>query len=379
MAEPAQANPPYVAAYMPALDGVRALSILLVILAHLGLSRVLPGAFGVTLFFFISGYLITRQLLANLASHGQIGLGGFYLRRALRLMPASLAYIMVAGLLYEAAGGRIGPAGWVSAFAYGANYYDVWGGYVSTVPGVRHPFNILWSLAVEEHFYLLWPLALGLVWRRRGLFWGILGFCLLVLAWRWVLFDACFPDGDGLLCAPPPENPVWRGNQLYLGTDTRADSIGWGALLAIAEARAPGIIRSISASVPLLLLALATLLAVFATHGDFVRFVIRPTLQGASLLVLIPAAIHRDSVVRRALCRRPAVTVGRLSYSLYLWHWAALGVADWAAWDHPTAWLAIAAPLTVILAAVSYFGIEQPMLHLRRRAGSHAPLALTGS
>ena len=129
----------------------------------------------------------------------------------------------------------------------------------------------------------------------------------------------------------------------------------------------------------MLALALATLLAVFAAHGDFARFVIRPTLQGASLLVLIPAAIHRDTVVRRALSCRPAVAIGRLSYSLYLWHWAALGVADWAAGDHPTAWLAIAASLTATLASVSYFGIEQPMLRLRRRAGSHAPLHLSGS
>ena len=141
--------------YLPVLDGLRAVSILLVLLSHLGLDHVLPGAFGVTLFFFISGYLITRQLCGGLARTGRIGFGRFALRRVLRLMPAGLAYILVAGLAYCAAGGLITPAGWLAAIFYGANYYDLWAGYHSTLPGVRHPFNILWSLAIEEHFYAL--------------------------------------------------------------------------------------------------------------------------------------------------------------------------------------------------------------------------------
>ena len=187
-----QSSPADAAAYIPALDGLRAVAILLVVLSHLGLDRVLPGAFGVTLFFFISGYLITRLLLHALRRHGRIGLSRFYLRRALRLAPASFVYIAVSGCLYQWAGGRIAAPAWLSAFFYGTNFYQLWVGYQTSLAGVRQPFNILWSLAIEEHFYLVWPVMLRFIWRSRWTLPAMLGFCAAVLVWRWVLFDTCF-------------------------------------------------------------------------------------------------------------------------------------------------------------------------------------------
>jgi peptidoglycan/LPS O-acetylase OafA/YrhL len=368
-------------AYLPALDGLRAVSILLVVLSHLGLDHVVPGAFGVTLFFFISGFLITRQLAGGLARQGRIDFAGFYLRRALRLMPAGLAYVGAAGGVYAAVGGRITAAGWLAAIFYGANYYDLWVGYHSTLAEVRHPFNILWSLAIEEHFYALWPACLLLVGIGRRAAWWVLALCVAVLVWRVWLWGVCFspglpvlgtPAGGGAgVCGPVNPNPLWRYNRLYLATDTRVDSIAWGAILALAPAGLRG--RPV---VGVLLLGLS-----FAFGGPFARHVVRPSLQGVALLALVPwvmggaGPMGGAAVVQRALCSGGARWLGRLSYSLYLWHWGALGVADYVFPAGGVRWVLVAAPLSLGLAMASYTCIERPMLRLRRRFGSHVPAA----
>jgi peptidoglycan/LPS O-acetylase OafA/YrhL len=349
--------------YLPALDGLRAVSILLVVASHLGADRLVPGAFGVTLFFFISGFLITRQLRAGLLRDGRIGFAGFYLRRALRLMPAAFCFIGVAGLAYVAAGGRITAAGWLAALFYGANYYDLWIGYHSTLAGVRHPFNILWSLAIEEHFYLIWPALLAVLWRGRWALAAALVLCGAVLCWRLWLWGACFAPGAPWVCGPENPNPLWRYNRLYLATDARLDSIAWGAILALAPLR--GSAGRAAAGVGLLMLG-------FFLPGAFARHVLRPSLQGVALLGMVPWLLAGETVVHRALRAGPVRLVGRLSYSLYLWHWAALAVADGVFRAGSAAWVVGAVVLSGGLAAGSYWGIERPMLRLRRRFGSSA-------
>jgi peptidoglycan/LPS O-acetylase OafA/YrhL len=354
--------------YLPALDGLRAVSILLVVFSHLGLAHLVPGAFGVTLFFFISGYLITRQLAVALARRGRIGLARFYLRRALRLLPAAGCFIGLAGLVYVAAGGRIGVAGWAAALFYGANYFDLWGGYRSTLPGVRHPFNILWSLAIEEHFYAVWPLVLGVLWRRRMALAVVVGLCVVVLAWRCWLLNHCFVSGAPSVCGPENVNPLYRYNRLYLATDARLDSLAWGAALALLEQ---------AGRLPPRWLAWpgAVLLAAsFVGGGPLARDVLRPSLQGVALLAGLPLLLDGNGWLARLLSVRPAVFVGRLSYSLYLWHWGALMIADLAATQFSVAWTVIAATLSGVLAVTSYFLIERPMLSLRHRFGSHAQI-----
>ena len=349
--------PPAGSGYIPALDGLRAVSIGLVVASHAGLERVVPGAFGVTLFFFISGFLITRQLLSGLEASGRIGFGGFYARRALRLMPAGVAYVTVAGLLYEAAGGRIGAAGWAAALLYGANVYDLWTGYRSTLAGVRHPFNVLWSLAIEEHFYLAWPAVLAAAWRWRVALWVVLGLCGAALGWRLWLFRELGP-GVG----PFPYK------RLYVGTDTRFDSILWGAVLALVQRPdAAGALFLSRKSGRGEVLGVLLLVASFLLPFDVVRHAVRTTMQGAALVVLVPGWLRW-----RVLAWRPALVVGRLSYSLYLWHWGAFAFADWA-WPG-AAWrqAVLGVPLAFALAVLSYRVIELPMLRWRRRAGSHA-------
>ena len=370
------ARPDPAPGYLPVLDGLRAGAILLVVASHAGVTF-LPGAFGVTLFFFISGYLITRQLLQALIAHGRVGLGGFYLRRALRLLPAGLAYTLVSGLAFAAAGGVITPLGWVGALFYGANIFDLWVGYRSSLPGVRHPFNILWSLAIEEHFYALWPLVLGGVWRRRQMALCVLLVCLAVLGWRWILFDSCGGFAWPTLCGRFHLEPAWRYNRLYLGTDARIDSIAWGALLAMAEHRRSAWVARAARSGIVAPAGMAVLAVSFLVPGEFARHVLRTTLQGVSLLIMFPALLGGVTIIGRLLSARPALLVGRLSYSLYLWHWGAFALADRLAGAHRSAWLAIGLPCAVLLAAFSYICIERPMLRLRRRAGSHVPLSIT--
>ncbi len=369
--------------YLPALDGLRGVSILLVVVSHMGLPHVVPGAFGVTLFFFISGFLITRQLAGGLARQGRVGFAGFYLRRALRLMPAGLVYIGLAGLAYSAAGGRIAWAGWLAALLYGANYYDLWVGYHAGPGGMRNPFGILWSLAVEEHFYALWPLCLALLWhcpgwgrgrgRGRGGRWAVaaaavLAVCAGGLLWRGWLWRHCFVPGAPWVCGPQNASPLWRFNRLYTATDARLDSIAWGALLALAPGLAPARARPAAAGAALLALG-------FCLPGGFARYVLRPSLQGAALCALFPWLLEGRTPVQAALRAKPARLLGRLSYSLYLWHWAAMSAADRLCRNGSVRWVLVAAPLALALAAASYLGVERPMLRVRRRFGSHVAAA----
>ena len=382
--------------YLPALDGLRAVAVLLVVASHAGLERVVPGGLGVTVFFAVSGFLITRQIVAQHRRDGRVGLGGFYRRRLLRLVPAWFAYVALAGGAFALAGGWVGPGGWAAALGQGANYYQLASGYRSTLPGVRHPFNILWSLAVEDHFYLVWPAALLACLARGRLGWA-LGLCLAVcaaaLAWRlWLLGDCFGPRPGAWACLRIEDNPAFRYNRLYLATDTRLDSIAWGAVPALLLALRPAWGARLAAMRVVPALALALLAASLALGGAWAaalpgqagvvlggpagREALRTTVQGAALAVLVPAVALTTHRWRRALEGRAALLVGRASYSVYLWHWGAFALADGLAARGSAGWVALALPLAAGLSAASFLGIERPMLRARRRAGSHAPDAV---
>jgi peptidoglycan/LPS O-acetylase OafA/YrhL len=378
--------------YLPALDGLRAVAVLLVVASHAGLERAVPGGLGVTVFFAVSGFLITRQIVAQHRRDGRVGLGRFYRRRLLRLVPAWLAYVALAGGAFVLAGGWIGVGGWAAALGQGSNYYQLASGYRSVLPGVRHPFNILWSLAVEDHFYLLWPVALLACLARGRLGWALglcLAACALVLAWRLWLLGDCFAPRPGVwACLRIEANPAFRYNRLYLATDTRLDSIAWGAVPALLLAMRPAWGARLAAARALPALALGVLAASLALGsawaatlpgeagavlgGPTGREALRTTVQGAALAVLVPAVALTTHRWRRALEGRAALAVGRASYSIYLWHWGAFALADGLAARGSAAWVALALPMAAGLSAASFLGVERPMLRARRRAGSHA-------
>ncbi len=370
--------------YIPALDGLRAASIALVVLGHFGLKHVLPGGFGVTAFFFVSGFLITRQVLAEQAASGQLSLRGFYVRRLLRLYPALLVALAVGGALFTGLGGSFPPGQVAAGVFYFTNYYTRLSSYVGVPDGMYNPFAILWSLAVEEHYYLVYPAVVLLLGRTRlALALVLCGLVALVTLWRFHVADACsalLPPciGDGL------------DDRILQGTDTRIDSILYGAILAtlLGTRLAAPLLRFLQHRAVfaggLLLLGLS-----FVVRDPLFRDTGRFSLQGIGLFMAVGSLLFADRLgwVRALLSWRGAVLLGRWSYSLYLWHSivlmgvvASLPSSIWRGalvdgrlsplWNLVFMPLVAAAALAV--AAASYRWVELPMVALRRRFGSHA-------
>ena len=365
--------------YVPSLDGMRAISILLVFLAHFGFG-IAPGIFGVTIFFFISGYLITGLLLTELSGSGTIALGAFYVRRMLRLFPALLVMAAVSAVVFPLIGGIMTVGDMVGALLYLANYWpSLTGGFDAGTPHGIHPFAVLWSLAVEEHYYLVFPMLCLLFGGRTLRFAAIiLGLIVVVTVWRFHVAAGCAVSGCPNL---------W----IEHATDTRADSIFYGALLAtlMASPWQPRVLAA-TANVPAFAAGMLLLLASLLIRDPWFRDTWRFSVQGIGLFLAVPAILNCGSllVVRHALSLRPVLLVGRWSYSLYLWHWVVASVCSMVlpVWlwmpviephAFPPAWWMLrvflpAAVASLSLAAASYYGVERPMVRLRRRFGSHA-------
>jgi peptidoglycan/LPS O-acetylase OafA/YrhL len=209
--------------YISGLDGIRGIAVLLVFFGHAGLGNIVPGSLGATIFFFLSGYLITTLLRIEHEKTGTISLRSFYIRRAFRILPPmylTLALAMaLAAVHWLPTPGS--PAGIWAAILYACNYYGLINGSFHLPTGME----VLWSLAIEEHFYLLFPFVyiafvghkLSNVVQARILF----AACMCILLWRVLLVYVVHVDLD----IPHP----WT----YIATDCRLDSIVWGCLLAV--------------------------------------------------------------------------------------------------------------------------------------------------
>lgn len=372
-------------AYLPALDGWRAVSILLVVLSHGGLGHIVPGGLGVTLFFFISGFLITSLLLDEHARAGSIGLKNFYLRRFWRLSPALLMYILLSTLCLIAINGSVDWREPLAAIFYFANYFGLYW-HFEALPFAPSPLKIVWSLAVEEHYYILFaPLVCLYAHTRQRL-----GRTLLLLLVLPLLLRLGIIFAPELL--PRPEGYT------YAATETRIDSIAWGALLAWLRHAWPGFTaQAASAGVPTaapaagrraaacvrclsrwpaVCLALAILLFCLVYRSEAFRETLRYTLQGIALLSLFQASLYGAAFapLRQWLSSAPAVLIGRLSYSIYLYHWLALAIAYGVAGEDALSlpWQATYYALTGLFSWASYRFVETPCLALRKRYGSHA-------
>ncbi len=361
--------------YIPALDGMRAVSILLVILSHFAV-RIAPGLLGVTVFFFISGYLITGLLLAEIDRTGRLRLHLFYIRRVLRLYPALIVMIAASVLLLPVIGGRITSLDTASALFYFVNILEIFRPLSSGLPNTPHPFGVLWSLAVEEHFYLVFPLlVLALARRRLAFVVALLALIAAVSLWRLHVASAC-TTGCTML-------------RVEHGTDTRIDSILYGAVLSALlasklRATTLRLVGRSSAAIAGILLVSGTLLI----RDPWFRQTLRFNVQGVGLFLIAGAILHGPALAwaRTLLGHRLMILVGRYSYSLYLWHWLVLCLAmallpGWAVAPlvgaaPTTSWFAaVFLPLmatSFALAAASYYGVERPMLRVRRAFGSHA-------
>jgi peptidoglycan/LPS O-acetylase OafA/YrhL len=343
--------------HIPSLDGLRALSFLLVFAGHVGLDPYVPGGFGVTVFFFLSGFLITTLMRAEVARFGSVDLRQFWLRRALRILPPFYVILLAA----TCAASLIDPRANVSGGAVAAralhvtNYWLIFHGYDGEPPGT----GVYWSLAVEEHFYLLFPwIYLGMQklrlvpLRQAQLMWAL---CGLILVWRCFLVLVVHVTV----------------NRTYMGSDTRLDSILFGCALAVwknpvfdAPVRSPFVWKY--AVLPAALLALAACLVVQSAQF---RETLRYSVQGIALTFLFIGLIRfRDEPWSRILNWRPVAFIGVLSYSLYLLHYAViLGVRRALPAWHPVAQGVVALGTSVLLAWAIYLLVERPCASLRRR------------
>ncbi|OJF10493.1 acyltransferase family protein [Couchioplanes caeruleus] len=322
------------------IEGLRAVAVLLVVAYHCGLPFVSGGYVGVDVFFVISGFLITGLLLREARGSGTVSIPRFYARRALRLLPASAVVVVVT----VAASALWLPPLRLSAIlsdalhtaVYAMNYRlaAVGTDYLQT-DAEPSPLQHFWSLAVEEQFYLVWPLLIIVFIRRRGL--GAVLSLLTVGSLAVALWQT-------------RENAGWA----YFGAHTRAWELGVGALLALTALRLP------RWCVPAGLVAVAASAVLYTAQTPFPGY-------AALLPVLGTAAVVAGGTGRPAgLLGLPALqAVGRLSYSWYLWHWPALLIAPHALGRPLAVWENVLVALGALaLAALTYALVENPVRHL---------------
>lgn len=319
-------------------DGLRAMAVAGVVAIHANFP-VPGGGIGVEVFFVLSGYLITRILLAEEARTGRVDLGRFYWRRALRLMPALIAMIAVVAS-WSAFQGRLGerlfPMAMAATYLMNFNRAFEW--------GAQDPLGHSWSLAMEEQFYLLWPIVLlATPPRRRGAVLAIL--IAAICGWRgWLLLHGAAIE------------------RVYNGLDTHSDTLLMGCLLAVCEASIPD--RAIRWTARLIAVPVAGIAAQLLVNpatpwGQGIGNILAGV--SASWLIL---ALPRSTWPRRLLSITPMRFVGRISYGIYLWHYPLFQLGGDFAVPH---WRWTGPLLSILLATLSFYAIERPFLRMRDR------------
>ena len=342
------------AKHFPSLDGLRGIAILLVITHHQLIPLNLKGGFlGVDLFFVLSGFLITTLLLTEFDATQTISLKKFYIRRALRLAPALLLYLLVTLVVTY----RLHPEDFRQqlklvglALVYLTNWRMAFGWDFTL-----DPTAIIWSLSIEEQFYLIWPIALFafLSWRVRRSFIaaGLIVVILSILTHRYRMFA----DGAEL-------------HRLYYGSDTRADAPLMGCLIALLPTLKTG-----SWSRPLLkgvttgaMCAFVYLISTIDYSDHFLY------LGGYTLIALIAGVLTWSAANDQLGFLQPVLEssvlrwLGKISYGLYLWHWLLLRETSFYYWvgDHD-GWVRLA--LAVLVSALCFYLVEQPFNNLKRK------------
>ncbi|MTA67981.1 MAG: acyltransferase family protein, partial [Actinobacteria bacterium] len=308
--------------HIPAIDGLRAVAVIAVMLYHLGFSWIPGGFLGVDLFFVISGYVITRLLLDSIQRSGGLDLRGFYLARIRRLLPALVFMVFSTALFISVWAPETvkrfvtdipfvvsGSMNWALVYRH-QDYFEA----IGRPPLLQHT----WSLAVESQFYLLWPLILLLVLKQFGknkipsaalAIAGFSGIALLVLSMR---MDA---------------SNAQSVSHVYFGTDTHSIGLFLGAALAVSwipqnltihiEKRAQDFIDAIGVFGLLGLLACF----LFITESDATLYRLAFPLAGIFGCAIIMSLVHPASRFAPMLSSKPILWIGQRSYAIYLWHW----------------------------------------------------------
>ena len=345
--------------YAPGLDGVRAFAVAAVVLYHAQVPWLPAGFLGVDVFFVLSGYLITSLLLNDYRRTSRIALGSFWLGRARRLLPAAVLVIVVClvvgEVFYPGDEAKLrADALWSSLYANNWHQIAIRHSYFANF-GRPSLLQHYWSLAVEEQFYLVWPILLGVgltFFRRRGLVIAIIGAALASAVLMGALFHA---GGDP--------------SRVYYGTDTRAPPLMLGALLAFAwplERMTGRAARSASLILDgIAVAAIGGLVLVMHVWHEYDTFLYRGGFEIAAILaaLMIATAANGACHVARMLGCAPLRWIGQRSYGIYLWHWPVMALTRpgidvrWSSWLLVTAQVA----LTLVLAAFSYRFVEMPI------------------
>ena len=349
--------------FRPDIEGMRAVAVVLVVLYHAGIAPFTGGYVGVDVFFVISGFLITRMLFDELAMTRSISFARFYARRATRLLPAStlvIAVTVVASRLWLSPT-RLHSINLdaLASLGYGINFRMAAAGINYLNAGAPpSPLQHLWSLAVEEQFYVVWP--------------AMLFICSFAWRWRQNTFkrSTVVASVIVIVCGSFALS-VWQTKQAapwaYFGTQTRAWELASGSLVALALPSLARMNRAIAAIVTWAgLVAIVSAALVFNDSTAFPGYAAALPVLGAVAVIAGGSATPRWGV-DVVLGLRPLQEIGKLSYGWYLWHWPALMIV-------PVALNVTASPLLNLgiavaalgLAFASYHLVENPIRHDRR-------------
>ncbi|UXR78924.1 MULTISPECIES: acyltransferase family protein [unclassified Staphylococcus] len=352
--------------YLPGLDGLRAISVIGIIIYHLNVQWLSGGFLGVDTFFVISGYLITSLLLFEYENYGRIDLVSFWLKRFKRLIPAMLFVVLFSVIyvvLFEAEILKEIKGDAVAALIYISNWWYIFQDIDYFDQFKPMPLKHLWSLAVEEQFYIFYPLVL---WAFLKIFknkkWVLMTFFVISIFSAFWMFYLSMPDANN--------------SRTYFGTDTRLQTLLLGVIFAFIwpafklkanPAKASRMFIDTLGSI-----AIVALLALFATVNEQQFWLYQGGFYAISLLtlIIIASVVQPKGLVAKAMGNPLFLYIGKRSYSLYLWHFVIITFVhkNFVAGQYPSYVYIIDVVLTIMMAEISYRYIETPF----RRYGIRA-------
>jgi peptidoglycan/LPS O-acetylase OafA/YrhL len=340
---------------IPGLDGIRALAVLTVFVFHAEILPHIPGELATTIFFFLSGFLITTLFLKEWKKTGEINLGSFYFRRALRTLPP--LYIVLAIALVASRFLHVGEP-MVTWKAMG-NVFQ-YTNYAVALPrdtaGFLPGMVLLWSLAVDEHYYLLYAPIMKAALNKvsvRKIILAMVGLCGLALMWRFYLVHV-----EG-----------FASYRVSMASDTRMDSILFGAILAFWRNPAlnPEKAASLAKPLPVALGCIGLLLPTLS-GSDVFKTTIGYTIEGIALMPLFSLAILHSSKGALKFLNSPVLLwISRASYPIYLFQWLTLIACRQYIHGPKLVQVGCAFIVTFALAAALHYSVERPLMALRKR------------
>lgn len=345
--------------HVPALNGLRALSVLIVLVSHWDLESYVPGGLGVGVFFVISGFLITRLLLAENDEFGSIDVVRFLARRVMRLYPPLLTMVSVVLIYFVVQDRPFDTKAIWSVLFYYANYFRIFDPQPLSNLSLTHT----WSLSIEEHFYLVYPpLLMMFLARRWRLISGLVGGCVLSLVLRCVYY-ALWGDASS--------------SYIYNATETRMEFIFTGALIAVLCSRTEiGRLLSRIDNRLILCAGIVLILLSILIRDPVYRSTLRFTTQSVGLLLLVPVLVYGPHLMRikTAINNRYLDWLGRVSYDLYLLHPPIIAFVIFYIQQRyelnyltKSVGFGIGTIASVLAAACSYYLVDAPTRRVRAR------------